>query len=296
MAGRRGTTGGEYLAIGVLRAVSIALVVGGCGERGSGGGSTGEVVARQGELEVTRAELEAELGPGRRIEEGDPTRATWPPVARTIIRRRRLAQEARLRGLDQQPATRRRLEAVLVSALGDALERELAGSVSVSERELRAPRTPAVAQAFVQAVCLRHPHRKAAMSAAAALRGDRERLARLVKRAQGAAGTDGTERVLPLGSFTARSRALPAAIVKAAFAAEPGSVGGVAAMGEQWCVVLPVRKLDTPGNGAAGMQQRRGLRRRLLRQKLEQRKAALMDALAGDESIELFEPGQDREE
>lgn len=122
-------------ALAVMLAGATAL--GGCGLRGGGDappepGDT--AVARVAGDTVWASDVAREAVAQGVIGEGEPLDAAsdeFAPLLEQVIDQRLLAREAERRGLDEDPAVQRRLEAARRQVLGDALvEREVEGAVN----------------------------------------------------------------------------------------------------------------------------------------------------------------------
>ena len=125
---------------GLAAAVVIGLALGGCGLRGGENappepGDT--AVARVAGETIWASDVNREAVAQGVIGEGEPLDASseqFAPLVEQVIDQRLLAREAERRGLDDDPAVRRKLEAARRQVLGDALvEREVDGAVDARE-------------------------------------------------------------------------------------------------------------------------------------------------------------------
>ena len=127
-----------------MRVLAAAVLAAGCVSAcGFGGGRNeppepGDVLAARvagapvWSSDVTReAVTQGVIGEGEPL---DPASPEYAQLLEQVIDQRLLAAEAERRGLDEEPAVRRALEAARLRVLGDALvEREVAGAVDEAE-------------------------------------------------------------------------------------------------------------------------------------------------------------------
>jgi len=225
---------------GLVGIVALVAHVAAC-DTGAGMAAGGdEVVARNGEIVVTRAELQAELASTVGNTKNVPA-PTMDAMARKLMRRRALAAEARRRGLDQQPAMKRQVEQMLVAALEREVRQEATSVVRVTKAEISEHYTKNLDRftrpRMVSAACVlagsEDEAREQGEKLGAALRRYQPdlRLERLVGK-----GTS----IRRYGYFGKSSVAVPRPVLEAALAAKaaPSVQGPVRLRDDSWCVVL----------------------------------------------------------